>query len=169
RGRWILLGVNCRSDATATPTPAITPALVAHAFQRLPLPRLDVVVQPDAKTLVNLDTIFHTEASPLGRDVTLLGQRVQLAITPSRFRWVFGDGATLVTDNPGAAYPSRTITHRYLRADVTMVPHVEVSWTARYRVNGGAWADVPGTVLTIGPNTPLRVVEAVPNLSGTGH
>ena len=45
----------------------------------------------------DFDTIFYVQAPPLHRTLTLLGQRVELAITPSTFRWVHGDGTTSVT------------------------------------------------------------------------
>lgn len=164
-GNWHLVGTRCRILSDTTPT--INPAAVARAFERIPLPRLRPVAQPAAKTLVNFDTIFHVEAEPLDRTLTLLGQRVELAIRPSEFRWEFGDGEVLTTTTPGAPYPSRAITHRYLDADVTVRAEVAVTWTARWRLNGGAWADVPGSVTTVGPPAVLRVVEAVPNLVAT--
>lgn len=163
-GEWINREVTCRSTAS----PTITPALVSTAFQRIPLPRLRTIAQPATKTLVNFDTIFHVEADPLRRDVTLLGQRIELDITPSSFTWTWGDGQSDTTHTPGAAYPSRAVVHRYLDADVTVEATVTVTWTARWRVNGGAWADVPGSVRTTGPAATLRVVEAVPNLAGPG-
>lgn len=154
------MGVECRNLAA----PTVTPALVARAFERIPLPSLRAIAQPATKTLVNFDTIFHVEAEPIDRTLTLLGQRVELAIRPSGFRWDFGDGQRLTSSTPGAAYPSRAITHRYLDADVTVRAEVAVTWTARWRLNGGAWADVPGSVTTVGPPAVLRIVEAVPNL-----
>jgi len=45
-------------------------------------------------------------------------------------------------------------------------PSVDVTYTARFRVNGGAWRDVPGTVTITGPATGLRVSEATAVLSG---
>jgi hypothetical protein len=147
----------------------VTPALVARAFQRIPLPELRALTQPADKTLVNFDTIFYVQAEPLHRTLNLLGQRVELAITPSTFRWVHGDGTTAVTHTPGAAYPAKDVVHRYQQAHVVVRQHVEIVWTARWRLNGGAYQDVPGTVTTVGPETPLRVAEATPALSGYGH
>jgi hypothetical protein len=172
-GRWDLLGKTCSLGAPdpvdVTAQPQVTPALVARAFQRIPLPRLRAVTQPADKTLVNFDTIFYVQAEPLRRTLTLLGQRVELAITPSTFRWVHGDGTTAVTHTPGAAYPAKDIVHRYQQAHVVVRQHVEIVWTARWRLNGGAFQDVPGTVTTVGPDTPLRIAEATPALSGYGH
>lgn len=143
--------------------------MVARAFQRVPLPRFRSVAQPGAKTLVNFETIFHTRAEPLDRTLRLLGQRVDLTITPSRFRWVFGDGESSETSSPGAAYPSKEIVHKYQQAHVTEEHHVVITWTATYRLNGGPAQPVPGAITLAGPATELRVSEATPVLSGEGH
>ncbi len=154
-----------RIECRRTNSPSITPAAVATAFRRIPLPTLRSVSQPATKTLVNFDTIFYVEAETFDRTVRLLGQDVDLTITPSRFRWSFGDGTDRVTTTPGHAYPAKTVTHRYERAHVTVEHQVEVTWTATWRVNGGPWRDVPGAVTIAGPTTPLRIAEAVPLLS----
>jgi hypothetical protein len=167
-GQWYPLGIRC---ATQPPDagPTVTPAMVARAFKRIPLPSLRAITQPADKTLINFDTIFYVEAEPLHRTLTLLGQRVELEITPSTFRWVHGDGTTAETHTAGAPYPAKDVVHRYQQAHVTVRQHVEIVWTARWRLNGGALQDVPGTVTTVGPETPLRVAEATPALSGYGH
>jgi hypothetical protein len=41
-----------------------------------------------------------------------------------------------------------------------------VTYTARFRVNGGAWQDIDETVTITGPESSLRVSEASPTLSG---
>jgi hypothetical protein len=168
-GSWVALGQVCRSDGPPNDQPEVTPDLVARAFQRIPLPALRAQTQPADKTLINFDTIFYVEAEPLHRTLNLLGQRVQLEITPSTFRWVHGDGTTTETHTPGAAYPAKDVVYRYQQAHVTVRHHVEIVWTARWSLNGGAYQPVAGTVTTVGPDTPLTVAEATPALSGYGH
>ena len=143
--------------------------MILRAFRRIPLPSLRSQSQPDDKTLINFDTIFFTRAEPLTRQLTLLGQRVRLEITPSRFEWVHGDGTTATTTTPGAPYPAKDIVHRYADAHRTVAHRVVVTWSAEYSLNGGALQPVNGTVTTTGPATPLRVAEASPALSGHGH
>lgn len=167
-GIWYPLGLRCAAEPPDT-APTVTPAMVARAFQRIPLPALRAITQPAGKTLINFDTIFRVEAEPMNRTLTLLGQRVELEITPSTFRWVHGDGTTGVTDTPGAAYPAKDVVHRYQQAHVTVRHHVEIVWTARWSLNGGPFQAVDGTVTTVGPDTPLRIAEATPALSGEGH
>jgi hypothetical protein len=167
-GNWVRLRQFCRDDSPGL-TPTVTPALVARAFQRIPLPALRAITQPADNTLINFDTIFYVQATPLHRTLNLLGQRVELAITPSTFRWVHGDGTTAVTHTAGAAYPAKDVVYRYQQAHVTVRQHVEIVWTARWSLNGGPYQDVDGTVTTVGPDSPLRIAEATPALSGYGH
>ena len=143
--------------------------MVLAAFRRIPLPSLRSHSQPANRTLINFDTIFFTRAEPLTRQLTLLGQRVRLEITPSRFEWVHGDGTTATTSDPGAPYPSKDIVYRYEDAHRTVAHRVVVTWSAEYSLNGGPLQPVNGTVTTTGPATPLRVAEASPALSGIGH
>ena len=166
-GQWVPLNTQCMGGTPPeVALPTVTPGDVLSALRRVGLPRLETFVQPEAKTLVNFDTIFYTESEPVDVDLTILGQAVDVVATPSRYRWVFGDGGSATTSVPGAPYPAKTIVHRYADAQVTVSPHVEVTYTARFRVNGGAWQDIDGTVTTVGPSTSLRVAEASPVLSG---
>jgi hypothetical protein len=43
---------------------------------------------------------------------------------------------------------------------------VAVTYSARFRVDGGAWQDVDGTVTIDGPPASLRIAEATAVLSG---
>ncbi|GGF55562.1 hypothetical protein GCM10011519_31830 [Marmoricola endophyticus] len=123
-------------------------------------------MQPANKTLVNFDTIFYTRSQGFQRTVVLLGQTITLDISPVSYTWSPGDGSSFTTSSPGGPYPDKTVIHRYRKAHVTVRHHVTVSWGARFRVNGGAWAPVSGTVQSVGPSTALRIAEAVPVLTG---
>ena len=149
--------------------PLITPDLVAAAFQQIPLPASELSVQPaNGRTLVNFDTNFFTDTAPFDRTVTLLGQRVDLHIVPSAFGWRFGDGAALASRDAGAPYPDLRITHAYQRKG-SVQPAVDTTYTATYRVNGGSWAAVPGSVTVPGESVGLRVLTATPVLVGSRH
>lgn len=157
---------NCPDEPGVAPEPEVTPGLVAAAFQRIPLPEAELVVQPPGgRTLVNFDTNFYTERDELTRTVTLLGRRVELRIWPASFGWRFGDGETRQTTSPGAAYPDLEITHRYLEKG-RVSPSVDTTYAAQFRVGGGPWRDVQGTVTIPGTPEGLRVVTARPVLVG---
>jgi hypothetical protein len=166
------MGLVCSGNGpppVAAAPPQVTGAMVLQAFRRVPLPALRSHSQPANKTLINFDTIFFTQAQPLTRNLTLLGQRVRLEIRPSRFEWVHGDGTTETTSEPGAPYPAKDIVYRYADAHRTVQHRVVVTWSAEYSLNGGPLQPVNGTVTTTGPATPLRIAEASPALSGSGH
>ena len=97
--------------------------------------------------------------------MTLLGQRVDLHIVPSAFGWRFGDGESLATAEPGSPYPDLDVTHRYL-AKGKVAPSVDTTYEATYRVNGGGWLDVPGSVTIPGAPIDLQVLTATPTLVG---
>ena len=164
---WVFIRSQCfGGEPEAFVPPTVTPGMVLSELQRVGLPALEVEIQPETKTLVNFDTIFYTSPRPVDVDLTILGQAVDVRATPTSYVWQFGDGSTMTTDTPGAAYPSKEIVHRYLDADVTVEPSVSVIYGAEFRVGGGAWQDVGGTVTSPGPPEGLRVVEAVGVLSG---
>lgn len=159
-------GSSCPEEGFDAPELEITPDIVLRAFRRIPLPASELVVQPpNGRTLVNLETNFYTEQGELTRSVRLLGRSVELAIWPERFVWRFGDGEVLESDSPGSPYPDLEITHAY-RKRGRVAPSVDTTYAARFRVDGGAWRDVPGTVTIPGSAEPLRVVTARPLLVG---
>jgi hypothetical protein len=84
---------------------------------------------------------------------------------PSGFGWRFGDGGSLATDEPGSPYPQLDVTHRYLKKG-HVGPSVDTTYTATFRVNGGPWRDVPGSVTIPGAPVGLDVVTATPTLVG---
>lgn len=155
----------CPSEGDA---PAVTDDVVATAFRRILLPPSTFSIQPPGgKTLVNFETNFFTEQETLNRTVRLLGQRVELRIEAHSYTWRFGDGETITTDKPGAPYPRLQVTHNYLQTG-DYAPALDITWVADYRVNGGAWQPVPGSVTIAGEPADLAAIEARPTLVGYG-
>ena len=150
-----------------TPIPVeVTPGMVAAALRLVPIPPSVLEVQPpNGRTLVNFDTNFYTESGPFDRTVHLLRQRVDLHIVPSEFDWRFGDGESLVTEEPGAPYPDLEVTHRYLKKG-QVVARVDTTYAATYRVNGGPSIKVKGQVTIPGVPVDLQVLTATPALVG---
>jgi hypothetical protein len=165
-GELMDAGNNCPQDAVAAAPPQVTPGLVLQALRRIDLPASDLNVQPPGgRTLVNFETNFFTENGAFTRTVRLLGQRVELRIWPASFGWRFGDGSATTTSDPGSPYPHLDITHRYLDKG-RVSPSVDTTYAARFRVGGGPWRDVNGTVTIPGSPEGLRVVTARPVLVG---
>lgn len=166
-GSWETIRTQCFGGTPPPFTPpTVTPAIVLDALRQIGLPELTIRTQPEGRTLVNFETIFFTDPRTLTRSLVLLGQQVDVEATPTRYTWVFGDGEQLSTEDPGAAYPRQSITHRYTDARVTVTPRVLTTYSARFRVGNGAWQDIPDSIVTVGPAGSLRVAEATPLLSG---
>lgn len=146
----------------------ITPAMVRREFERLDWPASELQLQPpDGQTLINFDTNFFTDnTTPTTRTVTLLGQQVEIEATPSEYTWDFGDGASQTTSSPGAAYPDLDVTHEYA-SEGRVSPSVATTYQGRYRINGGGWQQIPGTLTLQGEPEALRVRSASPRLVGT--
>jgi hypothetical protein len=159
-------GTSCPREAPGPDAGSVTPGIVAAAFRRLPLPEAKLVIQPpNGRTLVNFKTNFYTEQGEFTRTVTLLGRQVELRIWPASFGWRFGDGESDQTTSPGAAYPDLEVTHEYLEKG-RVSPSVDTTYAAEFRVGGGPWREVAGTVTISGSPQELRVVEARPVLVG---
>lgn len=79
------------------------------------------------------------------------------------FTWHFGDGTTRTTVTPGAPYPDLEVTHNYTRKD-TYRPYLATTWAAQYRVAGGPWQAVPGTIITADEPQRLEAITARPLL-----
>lgn len=131
----------------------------------VPLPKLSVRIQPTGRTLVNLDTIVYTDQKKQTKvTVTLLGYPVTVIGEPVSYTWHFGDGTPdVTTTSPGGPYPSKEITHKYLRrGDVKL--SVTVNYAAAFAIAGSQAMPIAGTLPITGPQTPLQVREAVPVL-----
>ena len=151
--------------AADTPQPQITPGLVLTELKRIGLPQLTVQIQPAGKTLVNFDTNFYVIPQPFNRTITLLGRSVDVEATPTEYTWLHGDGTSATTTEPGAPYPDLAVTYAYQHAG-TVAPSVRVTYAARFRVEGGAWQQIPDTVTVDGPPGSLQVSEGTGVLSG---
>ncbi|MDT0203002.1 hypothetical protein [Nocardioides sp. AE5] len=169
------LSADERREICERPAGASGPSLnelVAMEFQRTAIPASSIAIQPpEGVTLVNLDTLFATDAVAFEEGFTLLGREVTLRITPVEFEWITGDGGSFTTTTPGMAYEQGRpmtdyVSWKYLQPAQALGPSVNVTWTAEFRIAGGDWLPVQGTVTTTGPAAELEVKEAVPVLVG---
>lgn len=144
------------------PDDPVVQAEIRRAVESVGLPALALRIQPGSQTLVNVATIFHTEAPEFRHSTVLLGQAVEITATPSRFTWHHGDGTSQTTSTPGAPYPSTAVTHRYTRVASGLTPRVDVGYRVTYRVNGGAPQQIDQLITASGPPAGLEVAEAAP-------
>lgn len=160
--QWNFEGSECRSPAdVGLLRRSLTWQDVESAIRRVGVPAADVTAP--GYTLVNLETTFSTDPRPYTRTLQIVGYSVDVDLAPTEYTWHWGDGQTSTTDTPGHPYPSTDVTHTYLRHTGPRQPlalSVDVGWHARYRVDGGPWADIPDTITIVGPTTALPVRQA---------
>lgn len=144
--------------------PGPTTVDVEHAFKEIPMqPSVIHVQPPGGETLVNFDSVFFTD--PFTQDVTKrpLGVPVAFHITVQKYIWHFGDGGSVTTTDPGAAYPNQTIVHRYLTKGPVSVT-LETVFQADYSIDGGPQTHLADTVTRVSAPQRLTVLTATPHL-----
>jgi len=166
-GSWRFNGATCQP----TGPPQVSAAMVREQAVRL-IPTAAVGVAPRTSTLVNIQTIMWVGA-PETRTlapVTILGQRVTIAITLDHVAWDYGDGDADTTTDPGKAYDSAGdpcatpmcadyFGHVYARTGAMTVA-ATVSWTATFRVGNGPVVPIPGTIDGPAGQSTVRVLQA---------
>lgn len=152
------------TDAQPAAAPQVTEGDIRRAVSEIPMPSLQIQVQPGERTLVNVPTIFHTDPRTLRESVTLLGIDIDVEATPTRYTWHPGDGTSKTTTKPGRPYPAKDVTHTYRRVADEVRPRVDTTYSVRYRVDGGAWTPLGQTLTAQGAPTSLEVEEAAPVL-----
>lgn len=162
---WARVGDTCFPPATAGPQ--LTYAMIRDAFHLTPWAKAVITTQPKGDvTLVGLKTYFKVNWSTDGYEpgeidsidpARMLGHRVDIRPKIVGVTYRFGDGTGFgPTPDLGGVYPTGGIVHTYSTKGV-YATHVEVVWTADFRVDGGPWTAIPETVTITGPDTPVTV------------
>lgn len=165
---WSLVGETCFPPVGATPR--LTYAMILDAFHVTPWASALVRTQPEGDvTLVGLATFVRVLWSGSGFEpgevevvdpARMLGHRVEIRPRLVGVVYRFGDGSGFgPTPDLGGTWPSGRITHAYGKAGVYAV-HVEVTWSADFRVDGGGWEAIPESVTVTGPDTVVTVKSA---------
>jgi hypothetical protein len=154
---FVCLGLDDPAVAAAVDPAVAIAGMIQREFQRVVVLKGVAEVSPRPETLVNIPTIFTTDA-PLSYDIplTLLGQPVTITATARKWSWHFGDGATATTT---AAGTRGRVEHVYRRA-APLGPYVVIEWSGTYRIGGGSPLPITGTATTTGDPTPLTVRQA---------
>jgi len=156
---WEVIGLVCLSPAGPTTVDDVSARL--HDVVIEDVPPLDPQIQPKGGTLVQLPALFASgqpvrlgerSFSLVGFDIVLRGQ--------ATWTWEFGDGSSLVTQDPGGGWPDDSVSHVYERSG-DFAPSVTTEWRAWFTVDGmGPFAVVGDPVTqTSGPLT-LPVYQA---------
>ena len=160
-------GLFCETITLPGPAPAgavFSPGMAQSAVENLPMPSLALNVQPDGPTLVNADTIFYAEPETFTAEIELLDHTIEVRAEPVSFIWVHGDGSEQSTSTPGKPYPSRDVTHRYLRPSGGVSARVDTVYEVEFSIDGDGWEELEAPLVAVGPSTSIEVQEAAPVL-----
>ena len=159
-GPWTLYrDAGCEGDGD--PGEGDVGAEIEREIKRLELKGSPLGRSPGtAVTYVQTDTIVWTDAVPQVFDLTVLGQAVELEMTPVQFSWDFGDGSRpLVTTKTGGPYPDKSVSHVYTRLETVQI-RLTTTWSGRYRLAGSQeWLPVSGLATTTSVDDPLELRE----------
>ncbi|MDP9180644.1 MAG: hypothetical protein M3O21_02855 [Chloroflexota bacterium] len=150
------------------PAPIDPVSVAAELRDHLPVPDMIVSVNP-ATGLVALPSWFWIDGydgAPINSSDTLGGITVEVQIVPQRYTWSFGDGATLETTSPGKPYPAQSdVQHAYEQSSFgaggAFAVTVEISFSAQYRVNGGAWQPLDAITRSFTSDYPVQQLQSV--------
>ena len=102
---------------------------------------------PAGRTLViDHDITFWTSGNKQSITSNLLGRQVEIEASPVKYIWDFGDGVIQETDYPGSPPPIGGIVHQFKDTGNNFRVQLTVVWVARWRLAGGAWQTVRGTI-----------------------
>jgi len=148
---------------------SVDPASVAaELLDHVPVPAITVGVNPEVG-LVALPSWFWVEGYdglPITASDTLDGTTVEVEITPTSYRWSFGDGATLESTSLGQRYPEESdIRHTYEQSSLSVggafPVSVEIIFSARYRVDGGAWQPLDPITRAFTTAYPVQQLQSI--------
>jgi hypothetical protein len=147
----------------------VDPASVAaELLDHVPVPAITVGVNPEVG-LVALPSWFWVEGYdglPITASDTLAGTTVEVEITPTGYRWTFGDGATVESNSLGQRYPEESdIRHTYEQSSLSVggafPVSVEITFSARYRVDGGPWQPLDPITRSFTTAYPVQQLQSI--------
>ncbi len=150
------------------PTVPVDPVSVAQELlDQVPVPDVAISANPDLG-LVALPSWFWIEGyngAPINASSSLGGVTVDVEITPQQYNWDFGDGGTLQTTSPGQPYPAESdVQYTYQRSSLQAGSYtvtVEITFSARYKVHGGAWESLAAITRSFSDDYPVQQLQAV--------
>lgn len=148
---------------------SVDPASVAAELRdHVPVPDVGVGVNP-ATGMVAMPSWFWVEGydgAPIRTSRTLGDTTVEVKITPTGYRWSFGDGATRETNSLGQPYPQVSdIRHTYQQSSLTVGGAfrvaVEITFSVRYRVDGGPWQPLDPITRSFATAYPVQQLQSI--------
>ncbi|MFJ4210962.1 hypothetical protein ACIPY2_21105 [Paenarthrobacter sp. NPDC089675] len=139
-------------------------ARILTDFRQLPINPGTLQAQPFPNTLIGGPTNFYTTTTEQPFDLTILGQHIHLAATPTTHTYTYGDGQTLgPTPAPGYTLPDTAWLTQDTRTSHTYTTTgnypitATTTFTGTYTVNNGPPLPINGTLNLTTPPKTIRV------------
>jgi hypothetical protein len=123
--------------------------------------------EPDGWTVVGLHTNFYSDARTHTVEGTLLGAPASVRFTPRSWTWDYGDGSTRTSARPGASWSAlgvpefeQTATSHVYATAATATVRLTIGFGAEYRLAGGEWTPIAGTLAVPAPPVALTARAA---------
>ncbi|MDU0349185.1 hypothetical protein [Actinomyces sp. MRS3W] len=124
---------------------------------------------PGDEVLLSKIFIVYTSPDTQVLTTTVAGAAVTIHATPTSYTWDWGDGTTLATTDPGAAWPNQTVYHQYTATAADITTTLTTTWKATFTPAGGTTTPVTGTITTTNTTTPYNVVRTLTYLTDQGE
>ena len=167
---WLPIAIEPQDiQIVVVPGSSVDPVSIAAELRdQVLVPDITVGVNPEVG-LVAMPVWFWIEGydgSAIRTSETLGGTTVEVEITPTNYRWSFGDGAAINTASLGRPYPQASdIRHSYeqssLSAAGAFAVTVEISFSVRYRVDGGGWQPLDPISRSFTAAYPVQQLQSV--------
>jgi hypothetical protein len=143
-------------------------AIALRLRDHMPVPLATVRINP-GQGLVGTESWFWIQGyngAPITDSANAFGKVIKVQAVVTHYEWSFGDGATLTSDTPGQAYPSRSeVRHVYEQSSSGAQSGygvvVNFVFSVRYRVGNGPWVAIPGITRTAQADYAVRESQAV--------
>lgn len=149
------------------PVPVDPISVAQELLDQVPVPDMDISANPDLG-LVALPSWFWIngyDGAPITASESLGGITVDVEISPQQYNWDFGDGGTLETTSPGQPYPTESdVQYTYEQSSLDAGAFrvtVAITFSARYRVNGGSWESLDAIARSFTDDYPVQQLQAV--------
>jgi hypothetical protein len=132
-------------------------AVTEKQLRELPIKGSKLGSQPGRHTLKGAETNIYAEPSDQSFSITIVGKKVAIRVTPSEYRWSYGDGTSLVTAVPGGPLPEsrwgeKTATSHVYAATGDVNVGLTTVFTGEFSVDGGPYQAIAGNAPV--PSTP---------------
>lgn len=154
------------TGAEPTPPPAGEPAVTLRDIATFHPAAHTHTAEPEGWAVLDLPANAVADVQAVTRSGTLFGRPVEVRFHPVSYRWVYSDGGTVTSNDPGATWAelgqrefTTTPTSHVYRSKGEHVARLDVVYVAEYRFDGSVWRWIDGTLTIEGTPQPVLVGE----------